>query len=1369
LFDGEKLFLAKPPLAPAVRMQATAWMSVLAAQAKIAMDVIDRFVQHAMTGWSMQKLALDAAGPATLTLRSPRNNIVLMSVDPNSGDTAPKKKRNGLVPDMDEWVAHYERIKNTPLPYADIRDAMSEYERRGVTHIIYPAARYDTLLISGLLDAFPDVQQVTLIDPVYEDRDFAEYTRRDFQKTHPDVTLNFVADNYLTMEKWTQPGHGRILLVDKWPGNNAELRENLGYRKAIMRDVRPLDYVLTHPYPMDNAHMLTFARQRIAETSVPNPLIDKNKFTLWQIAPDDYTDEVLVDSYNTIRTNPKESLRRKALSNLPSGLMGDEFTKTLLYVFSDPNWKIRQEATSAYMFSAAPHRTEKLIEHIRNPEVALVNDPRMNNTLYDAARARRNARLAGFWALQKMLTAREADADVVRNELTGVNEKELAARLHHIMASDPTNPLGTPEKLSLLEAIVICGLWYGRVVYSTAKLESEREWDDADVAEAQHEMEALSNLTETVATIIEELYPYGDLRFPHILRDVTIMIFTGHIIETSDTHKILKTWPSGAEAYLDMVVPGKPAYPSSIVYSLLKRFTPNVADSWASAISMASLALEIPGIILVLTHFDFMTSGLLLTLFGLAHGTRGSPWSHVRVFGLYLLTQPILAAHPYAIFVPALYHMFTDFDSLKDGLAAAWERLINPNGLQWAGAGIGSNFLFSKRPHRIKREGPHYRKPRLENKMRGRALSDKDAKPKPAPQELVDAFDGAVRSSTLREKLKKQLLALPLPVKAEAVLASNHAVSIPGVSLTLNELSRIDYLMITGRNRYIQKQNELKEQKAAEKKAADLAEKRRLHKQALDQIKEKKYEEAASSLLRATTLSEELMQLTFNVWKDIGNLYFEQNYFNATYALNALQTLERAASQITLWRPALHPLMKTYEDLFLVIRAELLIHSNRKFQAMRVLSNDEYDIKINEQLEGNAQAQELWERLHDSAEAYVLFPVSFDEDYLADTLKITGTNFTSLHTYGLLIQQRIANREDPEPYITEAAALADAIDEKRKMYGPLPAYYAGAGTYAEHVRKDIVGGASMVLVRKAIDEKRYADALTLLENPDDRSITGQFKLYYPDYYLYRSQAIYMLNKNKDDNHREMDEALGSAQQALKSSPLTDKQAVEMRLWLAKIAHALHKPYIAIEALRNGKYHIHPLLERNEEAYLIAIHANADLQQTRNIAIIASAGLAKFPQNHELRQWAAATRVQGGSNPGFYRRGFLPMLLAVLTLIPGLNALAQAPVKPFSDIQIDSTNSSLHYLNERNGYGTLGPGINQYFDDLYGSMYGGTPRLGLGAIGVKPFLSPLTTKRSVNTPLPTVEQLFSEPAPRHAAPPLLVPLPLPVLPQNNGGV
>jgi hypothetical protein len=997
LFEGEKLFLAKPPLSEANRFHTAAWMATVATQMGSTIESVQRFFDTAINGWTLENLAL-AGASANLTLHSPRSHMVHMSINSNSGDMEPRKKITSLVPDIDKWMDLYERIKNAPLPNIDIRETMSEEERQSVTRIIYPAARYDTQTIGGLLKAFPNVTEFFLIDPVYTDHHFEEATKREFKESNPDVNLIFKAENYLQMLPLPTPTQGRVLLIDKWPGTDGMLRKNPAYRKAILRDVRPADFVLAHQFPRDSDELIKLKILKVPQTSLPAPFMEQNKFVLWQVSDDDYETDPNTVNFEIIRTNPKDTLRQKALRSLTPGLIGDDFLRTMLYAFSDPSWKIRQEATSAIFISPQENRLELLLNLLRNPDVPINSDPRMSNAPYSAERARRNARLAVFWTIQKMLSAKQIDTNILRGELTVADEKALSKRVHRFLTENPNNPLGTSEPLSFLEAAIICSLWYGHVVHSTAKLESERDWDDEDVADAQRKMNALSSLTETVASIIDELYPSGDIRRPHLLHDARIMIYSGHILTESDTHNFLKTWPSGAEPYLDMVVPGKSVYPSSIVYSLLNRYAPYLADEWASAISLASLAMEIPGIFWIVIHFDFVTSSVLLTLFALAHGTRGSPLSHIRVFGLYLFVQPLSNINPLLGLIPIVHHLANDVLILWDKLSriVPWEEPVFANILQFSG-------------HKSNRRKEHHRQP---GKLPQKKIVSSKKIPaieatEEASQELADIFDRSVNESTVREKLKKKLHSIPKQVKAAVVLSANYLRAIPGVAMTLPELGRVEYYLASARERYMKRREELDKARAAKKYKDDVDEKRRLQKRATEQVAKKQFSDAAQSLLTAAKLVIEPRQLTFNVWRDIARLYTDHDHSTRTFMEQAVVILKGALEQISAWSDRIHPLNKTYASELRAAQANMLQHMGKTFAALRILANDPYDLKIADEFEGNERAEQMWERIHNSAEAFVLRPAAEEEDYLLSILDITGQSFASLHIYGLLIRQKL--------------------------------------------------------------------------------------------------------------------------------------------------------------------------------------------------------------------------------------------------------------------------------------------------------------------------------------------------------------------------
>jgi RNA polymerase sigma factor (sigma-70 family) len=219
-----------------------------------------------MAAWKLDHLS---AGAWNLTTVIPMLILVACALSP-------------IIDDLEEF---WKRAMNRRRDYPDVRTVIPVADRAQVTQLIYPAAGYDHETVLGIVDAFPNAEDLYVIDPVYsgiEDR-VAREMELMAQPSKPGRTLRVhaIAQNYFTLEPIPAPADGRTVLIDKWPGQHHSMH-GPDFWQAVDRDTRAGDYILSVPL----GQRPQWSAVRAPENSLVSlPILGEWNFELWHVAP----------------------------------------------------------------------------------------------------------------------------------------------------------------------------------------------------------------------------------------------------------------------------------------------------------------------------------------------------------------------------------------------------------------------------------------------------------------------------------------------------------------------------------------------------------------------------------------------------------------------------------------------------------------------------------------------------------------------------------------------------------------------------------------------------------------------------------------------------------------------------------------------------------------------------------------------------------------------------------------------------------------------------------------------------------------------------------------------------------------------------
>lgn len=186
-----------------------------------------------------------------------------------------------------------------------LSESLSMVERAKVTRIVYPAGIGDDALLAALAKDFPNLKEIRVIDPRFmKGGERSEAWRPDGGA----LRLVEEKEDYLAQSR-LPPMVGVTLFIDKYPGNDAYLRADPRYRRALLRDGRPGDLVLSLPASMNPA--LRWSRKLAGAVSVAG-YGDRSGFEVWRMGDGD-------------REEAAEMEERLApvASGFPSGLVDD--------------------------------------------------------------------------------------------------------------------------------------------------------------------------------------------------------------------------------------------------------------------------------------------------------------------------------------------------------------------------------------------------------------------------------------------------------------------------------------------------------------------------------------------------------------------------------------------------------------------------------------------------------------------------------------------------------------------------------------------------------------------------------------------------------------------------------------------------------------------------------------------------------------------------------------------------------------------------------------------------------------------------------------------------------------------------------------
>ncbi|MDE2027811.1 MAG: hypothetical protein KGJ11_04645, partial [Candidatus Omnitrophica bacterium] len=203
-------------------------------------------VTMAMAGavvlWKRRKILTAHAYPARGTDRGPTDHRIKSGEDD-------KGVPMGLATFVPTDLAERYRFAAQAHQQDLVRELREKFGAYGFTRLVYPAAGGDHMTVLSALRIWPNIEELHFIDPVLDEQSIRQW--QDNLETQgglwgladvPEAT--FITGDYRANPP-LGPTTGRTLFIDKTPGQKGCLRQDPQWVKALLRDARAGDAILS--------------------------------------------------------------------------------------------------------------------------------------------------------------------------------------------------------------------------------------------------------------------------------------------------------------------------------------------------------------------------------------------------------------------------------------------------------------------------------------------------------------------------------------------------------------------------------------------------------------------------------------------------------------------------------------------------------------------------------------------------------------------------------------------------------------------------------------------------------------------------------------------------------------------------------------------------------------------------------------------------------------------------------------------------------------------------------------------------------------------------------------------------------------------
>lgn len=182
------------------------------------------------------------------------------------------------------WKAYEAR---TPEIFEKLNSYFKPGEAEKVTRIIYPAARDDVRPVQSLIRFFPNIKQVFVIDPQSNQNYWEKYLLS--INDSPSMSVQVIRNNFYETELPPMFEYEKTILIDKFPGHDAFMRNDPEYRKAILKHTRPGDFIFSVPFRRVN----NLEWSELVSEQVELPYLSRyewvNQWQIWRLREKDFS------------------------------------------------------------------------------------------------------------------------------------------------------------------------------------------------------------------------------------------------------------------------------------------------------------------------------------------------------------------------------------------------------------------------------------------------------------------------------------------------------------------------------------------------------------------------------------------------------------------------------------------------------------------------------------------------------------------------------------------------------------------------------------------------------------------------------------------------------------------------------------------------------------------------------------------------------------------------------------------------------------------------------------------------------------------------------------------------------------------------